>query len=143
LNAALRESLDAPKGGIIDQRYRVSISRLGQRVRLSGGNELGNQTTHLATSLKTLYQILEDWFPGAARTQDNVQVWKGTYPTLPDGLPLIGPSGTPGVWLNIGHANHGWTLASGSARLLADTLSGRKPEIDSQGLGLERLQTGR
>ena len=143
LNAAVRELIDAPRCGIIDQRYKVSISRLGQRVRLSGGNELGHHPHHLAASLKTLYQVLEDWFPRAARTQDNVQVWKGSYPTLQDGLPIIGASGTPGVWLNIGHANHGWTLACGTARLLADTISGRKAEIDIQGLGLERLQTGR
>lgn len=143
LSAAVREPIDAPKGGIVDDRYKVSISRLGQRVRLSGGHELGQHPTHLAASLKTLYQVLEDWFPGAARTQDHVQAWKGRYPMLPDGLPIIGASGTSGVWLNLGHANHGWALASGSARLLADTLSGRKPEIDMQGLGLERLHTGR
>ena len=143
LSAAVREPLDAPKSGVVDERYQVSISRLGQRVRLSGGTELGHDRAHQPASLKTLYQVLEDWFPGAARTQDHVQIWKGSYPMLPDGLPLIGASGTPGVWLNIGHANHGWTLACGSARVLADTLSGRQPEIDMQGLGLERLHTGR
>lgn len=142
LNAAVREPIDAPKFGIVDDRYKVSISRLGQRVRLSGGAELGPQAAHLAPSLKTLYQVLEDWFPGAARTQDHVQIWKSRVPILRDGLPLIGASGTQGVWLNIGHAQHGWTLANGSARLLADCISGRAPELDMQGLGLDRLNAG-
>jgi D-amino-acid dehydrogenase len=86
-----------------------------------------------------LYKVLADWFPGAARTQDNVQIWKGTRPMLPDGPPIVGASGVPNVWLNLGHGSSGWALASGSARVLADSISGRKPEIDLAGLGIERL----
>ena len=86
-----------------------------------------------------LYRVLDDWFPGAARTQENVQIWKGSRPMLPDGPPLVGASGVPGVWLNLGHGASGWTLASGSARIIANSISGQRSEIDLQGLGLERL----
>lgn len=58
----------------------------------------------------------------------------------PDGLPIIGASGIPGVWLNLGHGDSGWTLACGSARAVADCINGQSPAIDMQGLGLERLQ---
>jgi D-amino-acid dehydrogenase len=58
---------------------------------------------------------------------------------LPDGPPLIGASGIPGVWLNLGHGASGWALASGSARIIADLVSEQSAEIDVQGLGLERL----
>lgn len=141
LSAAVREPLDAPRSGVMDERYKVAISRLGQRVRVSGGSEIGGHPNrHHAASIKTLYRVLEDWFPGAARTQDNVQIWKSARPMLPDGPPVLGASGIPGVWLNLGHGASGWTLACASARIVADSISGRDPEINLEGLGLERLQ---
>jgi len=144
ISAAVREPLDAPRSGVIDEQYKVSISRLGQRVRVSGGSEIGgNAKRHDAASIKTLYHVLDNWFPGAARTQDNVQVWKGSRPMLPDGPPLVGASGISGVWLNLGHGASGWTLACGSARVVADSINGKNPDIDLQGLGLERLHLQR
>ena len=144
ISAAVREPLDAPRSGVIDEQYKVSISRLGQRVRVSGGSEIGsNAKRHDPASIKTLYRVLDNWFPGAARTQDNVQVWKGSRPMLPDGPPIVGASGVSGVWLNLGHGASGWSLACGSARVLADSINGKSPDIDLQGLGLERLHLQR
>jgi D-amino-acid dehydrogenase len=141
LSAAVREPLDAPRSGVMDERYKVAISRLGQRIRVSGGSEFGSDATqHDPASIKTLYRVLNDWFPGAARTQDNVQIWKSARPMLADGPPILGASGVPGVWLNLGHGASGWTLACGSARIVADGISGRNSEINLQGLGLERLK---
>jgi D-amino-acid dehydrogenase len=59
---------------------------------------------------------------------------------LPDGPPVIGNTGLPGIWVNLGHGSSGWALACGSARLLADTMAGRSAAIDIEGLGLERLR---
>jgi D-amino-acid dehydrogenase len=83
--------------------------------------------------------VLDDWFPGCA-VQAKVQSWKGARPMLPDGPPVIGASGVPGVWLNLGHGSSGWALACGSARVLADTMSQRPPAFDLDGLGIERLR---
>jgi D-amino-acid dehydrogenase len=58
---------------------------------------------------------------------------------LPDGPPIVGASGVPGIWLNLGHGASGWTLACGSARVLADSMNGRSPDIDLQGLGIDRF----
>jgi D-amino-acid dehydrogenase len=58
---------------------------------------------------------------------------------LPDGPPVIGPSGRPGLWLNLGHGSSGWALSCGSARVLADQIAGRQPEIDTEGLDIGRL----
>lgn len=140
ISAAVREPLDAPRSGVMDERYKVAITRLGQRIRITGGSEIGGHATrHQHASLQTLYRVLDDWFPGAARTQENVQIWKGACPMLPDGPPIVGASGAPGVWLNLGHGASGWALASGSARVVANSISGQRSEIDLQGLGLERL----
>lgn len=144
ISAAVREPLDAPRSGVIDEQYKVAISRLGQRVRVTGGSEIGgNAKRHDPASIKTLYRVLDNWFPGAARTQDNVQVWKGSRPMLPDGPPIVGASGISGVWLNLGHGASGWALACGSARVVADSINGKNPDIDLQGLGLERLHLQR
>ena len=58
---------------------------------------------------------------------------------LPDGPPLVGASGIPGLWLNLGHGSSGWALACGSSRALADMVLGHAPELDMQGFGIERL----
>ena len=144
ISAAVREPLDAPRSGVMDEQYKVAISRHGHRVRVSGGAEIGGDTTrHHAASIQTLYRVLDNWFPGAARTQDSVQVWKGSRPMMPDGPPIIGASGISGVWLNLGHGASGWALACGSARVVSDSINGKSPEIDLQGLGLERLHLKR
>jgi D-amino-acid dehydrogenase len=130
-----------PRTALMDERYKVAISRLGQRVRVAGGAEIGGHTLkHSAAALATLYKVLDDWFPGAALVRE-AQHWKGARPMLPDGPPVLGASPAPGVWLNLGHGSSGWTLACGSACVLADLVSGRRPPIDLSRLGLERLRT--
>jgi D-amino-acid dehydrogenase len=140
ISANIREPLNAPRSAVMDERYKVAISRLGQRVRVAGSAELGGSLgTINPAALQTLYKVLHDWFPGAATLQAGVQQWKGARPMLPDGPPIIGPSGVPGVWLNLGHGSSGWALSCGSARVLADLMSGRDAGIDLEGLGVERL----
>ena len=140
ISANIREPLNAPRSAVMDERYKVAISRLGQRVRVAGSAELGGSPgTINPAALQTLYKVLHDWFPGAATLQAGIQQWKGARPMLPDGPPVIGPSGVPGVWLNLGHGSSGWALSCGSARVLADLMSGRDAGIDLEGLGVERL----
>jgi D-amino-acid dehydrogenase len=89
-----------------------------------------------------LYKVLHDWFPGAASMASMgaaVQEWKGARPMLPDGPPLIGASGIPGVWINIGHGSSGWALSCGCARAVADLMANQPPAVDIEGLGVERL----
>ena len=140
VSAPLREPLNAPRSAVMDERYKVAISRLGQRVRVAGSAELGGSVEHKrAASLRTLYKVLQDWFPGAAQFSSGVQEWKGARPMLPDGPPILGASGVPGIWLNLGHGSSGWALSCGSARALADLLAQRPPGLDLEGLGVERL----
>lgn len=152
ISATIGETINAPRSAVIDARHQVAISRLGQRVRVTGAVELGGDANvKRPAALQALYRVLQDWFPGAAlfagsdsRAGRNlgagVQEWKGAYGAMPDGPPLLGDSGLPGVWLNIGHGAHGWALGCGSARALADLMAGRAPPIDMQGLGVDRLR---
>lgn len=140
ISAHIREPLNAPQGAVVDERHKVTITRLGQRVRVAGGAEIGGAPGHKrAASLQILYKVLHDWFPGAAQLSNGVQEWKGARPMLADGLPMLGASGVPGLWLNLGHGNNGWALSCGSARVLADLIGGQAPAIDLEGLGVERL----
>jgi D-amino-acid dehydrogenase len=143
ISAPIREPLNAPRSGLMDERFKVAISRMGNRVRVAGSAEIGGLPgKKRASALQTLYKVLHDWFPGAASLADArtaVQEWKGARPMLPDGPPLLGATGIPGVWINLGHGSCGWALSCGSARVVADLLGGSKPEIDIDGLGVERL----
>jgi D-amino-acid dehydrogenase len=118
-----------PRAALMDERYKVAIGRLGDRIRVAGSAELGGHRSQMNdNALATLYRVVEDWFPSAAR-QAKAQTWKGARPMLPDGPPAIGSSGTPGVWINTGHGSSGWALACGSARLVADLIAGRAPVV--------------
>jgi D-amino-acid dehydrogenase len=129
-----------PRAGVLDEHYRIGISRFGTRLRVAGGAELGGTLAkHDKAILDTLYKVLHDWYPGAARLT-HAQRWKGARPMLPDGSPVLGRSGIEGVWLNLGHGASGWALACGSARVVADMLSARAPSMDAQGFGVERLR---
>ena len=141
VSATIREPLNAPRSAVMDERYKVAISRMGNRVRVAGSAEIGG-SPHLkrASSLQTLYKVLHDWFPGAANLANGAQEWKGARPMLPDGPPILGASGVPGLWLNLGHGSSGWALSCGSARVIANLIYGKAPDIDISGLGIERLQ---
>lgn len=132
LSAQIRENLNAPQGSVIDHAQQLSISRLGARVRVSGGAELG--TPALSRNEKAsqrLFQMLQSHFPGAADFSRGTQSWRGCSAFTPDGLPLVGPTSTKGVWLNTAHGHNGWSMACGSARLLADLIRGQAPAVDA------------
>jgi D-amino-acid dehydrogenase len=143
ISAAIREPLNAPRSAVMDERYKVAISRMGNRVRVAGSAEIGGSLENKQVSaISTLYKVLQDWFPGAAHISNmgaSVTEWKGARPMLPDGPPVIGPSGVPNIWLNLGHGDSGWTLSCGSARVLADLIAKRTPDVDISGMSIERF----
>ena len=134
LSAAVREPMDAPQSAVLDARHGISIARLGQRVRVAGGAEWGRDSgPPTKAAVQRLYRALSDWFPGAVRLggpAGSVQEWSGVQATVADGIPLIGASRLPGVWLNLGHGQAGWSFACGAARALADRMGGQVSEID-------------
>jgi D-amino-acid dehydrogenase len=129
-----------PRAALIDGRHAVAITRLGRRVRVAGGAELGCAPGRFdEATLRTLYKVIDEWIPGAALLP-KAQHWKGARPMLPDGPPVLGASGAPGVWINLGHGASGWALACGSAQVMARLVAGHEPELDLTGLGSERLR---
>ncbi len=135
VSAPLREATHAPLASVVDIGQQISITRLGQRVRIAGGAELaGADAAHHTPTLQRLYRTLNEWFPGGTQLSSGLQIWRGARPLLPDGAPVVGASGVPGLWLNTGHGASGWALACGCARALADLIAQRVPEVSLQGL---------
>jgi D-amino-acid dehydrogenase len=128
----------APNGAVMDESYKVAITRMGSRIRIAGTAELGSTTPVLhERALRTLIKVGEDWFPDAANFH-NSTFWCGARPMLPDGAPLLGATPLKNVFINIGDGSSDWTMAAGSGRIVADLVSGRVPEIDTDGLTLAR-----
>ncbi len=71
------------------------------------------------------------------------RAWVGARPMLPDGPPVLGATAVPNVYLNLGHGSTGWSMACGSARIVADIVAGSTPHIDLDGLTIERFMRHR
>lgn len=136
--ASIKNFDQAPHASLLDEAYKVAITRLGNRIRVSGTAELGSRNMELHKgALRTLTKVGIDWFPDAANYA-TANFWCGVRPMLPDGVPLLGPTPVRNVYLNIGHGSNGWEMAAGSGKVLADIISGRAPDIDMDGLTLSR-----
>ncbi|MDF3036686.1 MAG: D-amino acid dehydrogenase, partial [Paucimonas sp.] len=130
---------ESPVATITDDFYQVSITRLGNRIRLAGIMEIGyGDLTLRDSALRTLIKIGDDWFPHAANYR-NANFWCGLRPTLPDGPPAIGATPIRNVFVNIGHGSTGWAAAAGSGKLVADIISDRQTDIPVNGFALSRF----
>lgn len=133
-----------PRSIVIDARSGASIGRLGQRLRASAGGLLSGpgrtpDEEDEAGFEERIYHALDTWFPGAIETS-KAQRWTGARPSLPEGLPLIGPGPAAGLWLNLGHGGFGWALCAASARLLADAMAGRTTAVPLDLLSIGRYR---
>jgi len=138
--AAVKNHDVAPKLALQDDAYKVTMARIGERIRVAGIAELGaTDTTIDDKALRTLLKVTQDWYPDAANYH-NAQLWTGHIPMLADEVPLVGATGSSNVYINLGHGGSGWSMALGAAKIVADQISGRTPEIDMDGLTLARYR---
>jgi len=131
ITAPVGDPDQAPRTGGLDEGTLVAFARLGDRVRMTsvaevGGYDTGYRPEDFAKILATGRELFRD---GIAL--DRAEYWACLRPATPDGPPIIGPSPVRNLWLNTGHGYLGWTMCCGSARLLVDQMSGRKPELDT------------
>ena len=132
----------APVSTLLDESYKIAITRLGDRIRVGGMAELSGFNRALAPRREaTLRHSLNDLFPGAADNDAPSGFWSGLRPMTPDSTPVVGATPIPGLFLNAGHGTLGWTMACGSGRLITDIIGGKAPSIDPEGLGLSRYST--
>jgi len=137
LTIPITDASRAPESTVMDETYKIAITRLGNRIRVGGMAEISGYTNDLGEPRRlTLQHSVTDLFPGGDISK--ASFWSGLRPMTPDGTPVIGPTKIAGLFLNTGHGTLGWTMSSGSARLIADLVSGRKPEIDATDLAVAR-----
>ncbi len=137
LTMPLSDASLAPQSTVLDETYKIALTRLGDRLRVGGMAELAGFDLRLNPRRRaTLEKVTRELFPGGDLTQ--AQFWTGLRPMTPDGTPLVGATPLNGLYLNTGHGTLGWTMACGSAQLLADVISGRQPAIRTEGLDMGR-----
>ena len=130
-----------PRMPVIDDALHAAATPLGQRLRVAGTAELAGDDTALTPSrIDNLFGLLLNLFPGYAPYLDRLHAapWAGLRPVSADGVPLIGRYRCQNLFLNTGHGHLGWTLAAGSAKLLADLMLGAVPEIDARPYDAQR-----
>ncbi len=128
----------SPVSTVMDETYKIAITRLDDRIRVGGTAEIaGYDLTPRASRRGALEHSVTDLFGGGGRMED-ATFWCGLRPMTPDGPPVIGPTPVEGLYLNTGHGTLGWTMACGSGRIMADMVSGRQPDIDVRDLAMTR-----
>jgi D-amino-acid dehydrogenase len=128
----------APVSTVMDETFKVAITRLGSRIRVGGTAELAGYSRQLREKRReTLVHSVTDLFPHGGDVSKAI-FWTGLRPMTPDGPPVIGPTTIPNLWLNTGHGTLGWTMSCGSGALLADLMSGARPNIEHADLSLAR-----
>lgn len=132
----------APISTILDESYKVAVTRFDNRIRVGGMAEIVGFNTKLLTSRReTLEMVVTDLYP-AGGDLEQAQFWTGLRPMTPDGTPIVGPTPLNNLYLNTGHGTLGWTMACGSGQLLADLISGKTPSIAADDLSVFRYLPG-
>ncbi|MCC4594134.1 D-amino acid dehydrogenase [Xanthomonas campestris pv. phormiicola] len=138
LTLPIRDAALAPMSTILDETYKVAITRFDQRIRVGGMAELAGFDLSLpARRRTTLENVVNDLYPRGGDLA-RAEFWTGLRPATPDGTPVVGATGYRNLFLNTGHGTLGWTMACGSGRYLADLIARRQPQISGEGLDIFR-----
>lgn len=142
LTIPLKEESGAPVSTILDETYKIAITRFDQRIRVGGMAEIvGFNKALLKPRRETLEMVVGDLFPRGGFIEQ-ATFWTGLRPMTPDGTPIVGRTPYKNLWLNTGHGTLGWTMACGSGQLLSDLISGRTPAIPFEDLSVARYAPG-
>jgi len=138
LTIPMKDEAAAPVSTILDETYKIAVTRFENRIRVGGMAELSGFDLRLKDARrKTLELVVNDLFPGSGDVP-RAEFWTGLRPMTPDSTPVVGPTRYGNLFLNTGHGTLGWTMACGSGKLVADQVMGQRPQIRTDGLDLSR-----
>lgn len=138
LTIPMKDEAAAPVSTILDETYKIAVTRFDDRIRVGGMAELSGFDLRLKDARrKTLELVVNDLFPDSGDVA-RAEFWTGLRPMTPDSAPVVGPTRYGNLFLNTGHGTLGWTMACGSGRLVADQVLGQRPQIRTDGLALSR-----
>lgn len=142
LTIPIKDAAAAPVSTVLDETYKVAITRFDDRIRVGGMAEIvGFNTKLLPARRRTLEMVVSDLFPLGGHIEQ-ANFWSGLRPMTPDGTPIVGRTPLKNLFLNTGHGTLGWTMACGSGQLLADIISGVTPAISADDLSVMRYLPG-
>ncbi|WP_374351607.1 D-amino acid dehydrogenase [Chitinimonas sp.] len=128
----------APVSTVLDETYKIAITRFDQRIRVGGMAELmGYDLSLNPRRRETLEMVVNSLFPTGGDVAA-AEFWTGLRPMTPDGTPIVGATPYANLSLNTGHGTLGWTMACGSGKLVADLVLGKPAEISIEGLAIDR-----
>jgi D-amino-acid dehydrogenase len=140
ITVPITDARGAPESTVMDETHKVAVTRLGDRIRAGGTAELAGYTLQLHDSRRrTLEHVVTDLFPRGGDVK-HAEFWCGLRPMTPDGTPVVGGTRLANLFIATGHGTLGWTMAAGTGCVMADLISGREPEIDMEGLTVERYR---
>ncbi|MFM0505789.1 D-amino acid dehydrogenase [Paraburkholderia caffeinilytica] len=138
ITAPIVNEASAPVSTVLDETYKIAITRFDDRIRVGGMAEIvGFDKSLRQARRETLELCVNDLFPGGGDTS-KATFWTGLRPMTPDGTPIVGRTPVPNLFLNTGHGTLGWTMSCGSGQLLADVMSGKQPAIKADDLSVHR-----
>jgi D-amino-acid dehydrogenase len=141
LTIPITNSAMAPTSTVLDETYKVAITRFDNRIRVGGMAEIAGFDLSLNPRRRaTLEMITTDLYPQGGDLS-RAEFWTGLRPATPDGTPIVGATKMRNLFLNTGHGTLGWTMACGSGRLLADLIAKKAPQISASGLDISRYST--
>jgi D-amino-acid dehydrogenase len=140
ITVPITDARGAPESTVMDETHKVAVTRLGDRIRAGGTAELAGYTLQLHDARRrTLEHVVTDLFPQGGDLK-RTEFWCGLRPMTPDGTPVVGGTRLSNLFIATGHGTLGWTMAAGTGCVMADLVSGREPEIDMEGLTVERYR---
>jgi D-amino-acid dehydrogenase len=138
ITAPVADASAAPVSTVLDETYKIGITRFDNRIRVGGMAEIvGFDSARREARRKTLEMCVNDLFPGSG-DMAKTTFWTGLRPMTPDGTPIVGRTPMSNLFTNTGHGTLGWTMSCGSGQLLADLISGKQPAIQSGDLSVDR-----
>ncbi len=116
---------------IVYQNRGFGMTPMEQGLRVVGTVEFGGLNNPLSKSrIKNLILNSKDMLDGLSEHSDE---WLGFRPTLPDFLPVIGPSKNyNNVYYSFGHHHLGWTLGAISGKIISKMIANEKTNLDLQ-----------
>ncbi len=124
----------APAIGGVDEDNLVAYCPMGDRLRVTATAEFaGYSTGHRPSDFHKMLQAIRDLFPEGGDF-DRPEFWAGLRPMTPEGTPILGFGRHRNLCYNTGHGHMGWTMACGTAAIVADLIAGRPPELSLDGM---------
>lgn len=140
LTIPMTNAANAPTSTILDETYKIAVTRFDERIRVGGMAELAGHDLRLNPKRRaTLEMVVNDLYPGSGDVA-SAEFWTGLRPMTPDSTPIVGATRYDNLFLNTGHGTLGWTMACGSGQLIADMVMGHQPAIRADDLALSRYR---